>query len=107
MAFDEELDGRVAEIVGPWDTTRKKMFGGTGYFLNGNMLGGVHKDFLVLRLGGEAGATVLRDPRVRPFDITGRPMQGWVMVEPGGLDDDELVLWLSTAKAYVGSLPPK
>ena len=49
----------------------------------------------------------LLDPRVSVFDITGRPMRGWVMVEPGVIDDDQLVLWLSAAKAFVGSLPPK
>jgi hypothetical protein len=106
MAYDEELDARVAEIVGPWDTERKKMFGGTGYLLNGNMVTGVRKDFLILRLGEEGAAALLLDPRVRVFDITGRPMQGWVMVESGGIDD-ELVLWLSDAKAYAESLPPK
>ena len=50
MAYDEELDACVAEVVGPWEATRKAMFGGSGYFLNGNMLAGVHKDHLVLRL---------------------------------------------------------
>lgn len=107
MVYDEELDARVAEVVGPWEATRNAMFGGSGYFLGGNMLAGVHKDLLVLRLGEEAGAAMLLDPRVRPFDITGRPMKGWVMVEPGGIDDDDLVLWLSRAKAHAESLPPK
>jgi hypothetical protein len=103
-----ELDARVAEIVGPWEAVRKGMFGGTGYFVNGNMLGGVHKDHLILRLGEAAGTEMLRDPRARPFDITGHPMRGWVMVEPGEIDDDDdLVLWLSRAKAHAESLPPK
>lgn len=106
MAYDLELDARVAEVVGPWEATRKPMFGGTGYILNGNMLAGVHKDRLILRLGDGAPALLL-DPRVRPFDITGRPMKGWVMVGPGGIDDDDLVLWLSRAKAHAESLPPK
>jgi hypothetical protein len=107
MAFDEELDARVAEVVGPWGTTRKKMFGGAGYLLNGNLLAGVHKNHLVLRLGEEAAASVMTDPRARVFDITGRPMAGWAMIEPVEIDDDQLVLWLSGAKAYVETLPPK
>jgi hypothetical protein len=41
------------------------------------------------------------------FDITGRPMAGWAMIEPVEIDDDQLVLWLSGAKAYVETLPPK
>ena len=29
MAYDEELDVRVEELLGAWGTGRKKMFGGT------------------------------------------------------------------------------
>jgi len=107
MAFDEERDARIAEIVGPWGATRKKMFGGIGYLLDGNMVAGVHRDRIVLRLGDEEAVAALLDPRVSVFDITGRPVRGWVMVDPGVVDDDQLVLWLSTAKAFVESLPPK
>ena len=107
MAFDEELDARVAEIVGTWGAVRKKMFGGTGYLIGGNMVAGVHKNHLVLRMGDEAAAVTLRDPRARVFDITGRPMAGWVMLESVPLPDDDLVMWLISAKAFVETLPPK
>ncbi|HEY3317531.1 MAG TPA: TfoX/Sxy family protein [Coriobacteriia bacterium] len=107
MSYDEELDARVAEIVVPWGATRQKMFGGTGYLVNGNMMAGVHKDRLVLRLGDEAGAKALQQPSVRPFDITGRPMKGWVMVEPPAVAGAELADWLALARGYAESLPPK
>ena len=105
MAYDRELDARVSEIVGPWETERKRMFGGTGYLLKGNMLTGVYRDSLILRMGEDGASALLVDPRARVFDITGRPMRGWVMVESEGIGDDELVLWLSDAKAFVESLP--
>jgi hypothetical protein len=41
VAYDEDLGREVAEIVTPWGATRKAMFGGTGYLLRGNMVGGV------------------------------------------------------------------
>ncbi len=107
MSYDEELDARVAEIVDPWGATRQKMFGGTGYLVNGNMMAGVHKDRLVLRLGDEAGAKALQQPSVRPFDITGRPMKGWVMVEQSAVAGAGLVDWLALARGYAESLPPK
>ncbi len=107
MAYDEALDARISEAVAPWDTTRKKMFGGTCYLLNGNMMAGVYKNSLILRLGEEKAAQALGDPVVRPFDITGRIMKGWVMVEPEGTQDDELAQWLSFAKEFVDTLPPK
>lgn len=107
MAYDEELDARIADLVAGWDTVRKPMFGGTGYILRGNMLAGVYKDSLVLRLGDKAGDGALRRPHVRLFDITGHPMKGWVMVDPGGFDGDDLLEWLVAAKAFVETLPAK
>ena len=43
MAYNEELDSRIAEIVSDWGAIRKKMFGGTCYLLKGNMMCGVYK----------------------------------------------------------------
>lgn len=107
MPYDEDLDARIADAVTPLGATRKKMFGGTGYLLDGNMLAGVHKDHLVLRLGEDAGAATLEEPGVRPFDITGRPMAGWVMVDSSVVDDAALERWLALALDHVRTLPPK
>jgi hypothetical protein len=42
------------------------------------------------------------------FDITGRPMKGWVMVEPEGVEDeDRLKDWIQRAVKLVGKLPGK
>ena len=84
------------------------MFGGVCHLLNGNMFCGVNKDFLILRLGEENGNKALALPHVRPFDITGKPMKGWVMVEQDGFKTDrELANWLNQAREFVSSLPPK
>ena len=107
MAYDQELDSRVEAIAGAWGAARKKMFGGTGYLLDGNMMAGIHRDRLVLRLGTEAGGAALAEPGVSPFDITGRPMAGWVMVDQDVLADDELERWLDIARDHAASLPPK
>jgi len=107
MAYDEELDARVEEIATSWGATRKKMFGGTGYMLNGNMLAGVLGDSVILRLSPEEGATALQRPHVRPFDISKNPMSGWVMVGPEGLDDASLEDWMEQARDFVVTLPEK
>ena len=107
MAYDQELDSRVENVAGPWGAVRRKMFGGTGYLLGGNMMAGVYRDSLILRLGREAGAEALQLPGVRPFDITGSPMAGWVMVDSEGLDDGVLEEWLERAREFVLTLPPK
>jgi TfoX/Sxy family transcriptional regulator of competence genes len=86
----------------------KKMFGGVGFLLNGNMLVGVWESSLIVRLGPETGAEVLKQPHVKEFDVTGRPMKGWIMVEPEGLDSDEqLGDWIDRAIEYVETLPAK
>ncbi len=107
MAFDESLDARIGEATGEWGVVRKKMFGGTCYLINGNMLCGVYKDFLILRLGDRSGAEALHKPHVKPFDITGKPMKGWVMVEENGFKDERLLEWLHLAREYVKTLPAK
>ena len=107
MPFDEQLDKRVTFIVADWGTTRKKMFGGTFYLLNGNMMCGVYRDSLILRLGEEFASEALSRPHVMPFDVTGRPMKGWVMVDKAVLTQADLVKWLNRTRNFVNRLPPK
>jgi hypothetical protein len=107
VPYDEELDARVTDAVASLETVRKKMFGGTCHILHGNMMAGVYKDYLILRLGEQAAGRALEEPFVRPFDITGPPMRGWVMVEAPGTEGDALDRWLAKAREYAESLPPK
>ena len=65
------------------------MFGGVGFLLHGNMLVGIWKTSLIVRLAPHQAEAALAGSHVVPFDITGRPMKGWVMVEPDGLETDE------------------
>lgn len=86
----------------------KKMFGGVGFLLGGNMCVGVWKEFLILRLGPEHGAAALLQPGVKEFDITGKPMRGWVMVDAADLHDrPALQAWIDQAVRFVRTLPVK
>ena len=109
MAYNEELDTRILKAISGWkNTADKKMFGGVCHLLNGNMFCGIHKEFLILRLGKDAAGDALKLPHVRPFDITGKPMAGWVMVaEEGFRGDNELSDWLDQARNFVKTLPAK
>jgi TfoX/Sxy family transcriptional regulator of competence genes len=109
MPYSKDLETRIQKIVSSWKSNdSKKMFGGICHLLNGNMFCGVYKDFLILRLGEEKAGEALRLPFVKPFDITGRPMKGWVMVEERGFaGDEELKEWLEKAKAFVKTLGSK
>lgn len=75
--------------------------------LNGNMMCGVYKNYLIARLGEEEAERALGENFVRVFDITGRPMKGWVMIEEACFKGARLKRWLDRAKAFAGSLPKK
>jgi hypothetical protein len=109
MAYDEVLAQRISEIlkVQP-ELVEKKMFGGIGYLLNGNMACGVHKDALVVRVGPENYEQALSDSHTGQFDITGRPMKGWVLVEVEGIElDEDLENWVKKGVDFALTLPPK
>lgn len=81
MPYNENIDRRLTAIVSRWQgTTAKKMFGSVCHLIYGNMFCGVYKDFLILRLGEKFAQKVLTLEHARPFDITGRPMKGWIML---------------------------
>jgi len=109
MAYDENLERRILVVIDGWEgAAAKKMFGGSCHLVHGNMFCGVYKEFLILRLGEEAAGEALSRPHVRPFDITGRPMKGWVMVAPEGFETaGALIGWLKKAHAFALTLAPK
>jgi hypothetical protein len=109
MAFNEALAERIPRgLARRKNVEEKKMFGCICFMLNGNALAGVWKDALIARLGPDEGEAALREPHVRVFDITGRPMRNWVVVEPEGVEDDEqLVGWIDRAVEFVKTLPRK
>jgi len=109
MPYNEKLDARIKKVAAGWkNTTDKKMFGGICHLVNGNMFCGVHKDWLVLRLGEETSREAMTAKHARPFDITGKPMKGWVMVaEEGYKNDEDLQGWLEKAKKFAKTLPAK
>ena len=109
MAFSISLVERIRHLVSRQrGTTEKKMFGGVCFLLNGNLLVGVWKDSLIARVGKDAYEAAIQEEHVKEFDITGRPMQGWVMVEPDGIDSDhQLTHWIDQATVFVRKLPGK
>ena len=109
MAYDESLADRIRQsLARKKGIAEKKMFGGLCFLLNGNMLVGVWKKFLIARLSGDEGEEALLEPHVRKMDITGKPMKGWVMVEPeGAKENDQVKHWIQRALKFVGKLPKK
>ena len=109
MAYNKEIDLRIKKIVSNWkNTENKKMFGGVCHLIDGKMFCGVNNDNLILRLGAENAETALGLAHVEPFDITGKPMKGWVMIGKDGTgSDDDLKEWLGKAREFVNTLSSK
>lgn len=109
MAYDEHLAERIRALLATEPgLTARQMFGGIGFMLNGNMCCGVHGEDMIVRLSAEAAADALTRPHARPFDMTGRPMRGWLLVGPGATGAEEsLAAWVAESAAFAASLPPK
>ena len=109
MAYDEALADRIRDAIGARPgVTERKMFGGIAWMIGGNMACGVIGDELIVRLDREEGDRALGEPHTHPFDMTGRPMSGFLMVAPEGIDTPEaLARWVDAGADHAASLPPK
>jgi len=109
MPYNTNLEEKIDSAVKRWQGVgKKKMFGGVCWLHKGNMCFGIWKDSLIVRMDKELGEKSLTDRNVRPFDITGKPMAGWVMVEEAGWKSGAgLAKWLGIAKDFALSLPEK
>lgn len=109
MAYDETLSARIRHALsGDAAFTEKKMFGGLAFLYRGLMFVGVSGNKLMARVGKENYQNALSYPHVREMNFTGRPMQGYVYVEPPGIETGaQLDFWLQRCKQFVGTLPAK
>jgi TfoX/Sxy family transcriptional regulator of competence genes len=109
MAYDEELAARIeATLIGQPGLVKKKMFGGVAFLVFGNMACGVHKDMLMVRVGPGGYDQAMQEPYTRQFDMTGKPMKGWLTVDPEGIASQaDLERWVNTGLEFALTLPPK
>ena len=84
------------------------MFGGIAFMNQGNMAVGVSGDELMVRVGLEGYDEAVADPGVRDFDMTGKRMKGWVLVDTAAIADDaDLRSWIDVGIDFADNLPPK
>lgn len=109
MKYDEDLAQRMrAEMERIPGFAEKKMFGGIGFLINGNMACGLNGSNLIVRVGPEDYEQALGKPFARVFDMTGRPMKGWITVAPEGYAaEKDLKSWIRQGVAFAQSLPAK
>ena len=109
MPYDPQLAQRLKDVLeGRRGFEQKKMFGGIGWMLNGNMCVGIYKEWLITRVGESTGAKLFKEKHAKPMDITGKPMKGWAMIEPEGVANDaDLKRHTELAISFVKTLPAK
>jgi TfoX/Sxy family transcriptional regulator of competence genes len=108
MAYNLKLAERIRTQLEGIPFTEKKMFGGTGFLLHGNMACGVLNDDLIVRVKPEEHAALLEKAHTRPFDMSGRPMKGWLVVAPDGSKTNaQLGKWVKKGVEFALTLPPK
>lgn len=109
MVYNEQLASKIRVAVARRKgLTEKKMFGGVAFMFYGNMFCGVVKDYLLVRVGAERDDEALALPHARPMDFTGKPMKGFIYVDPKGWSEDVVLRkWIDMGISYVSSLPKK
>jgi TfoX/Sxy family transcriptional regulator of competence genes len=108
MAYDLKLAERIRSQLDGIPVVEKKMFGGIGFLLNGKMACGVNKDNLIVRIDPEKQDSLLKKPHAKPFDLTGKPMKGWLLIEKDGVKTEkQLSVWVKEGVEFASSLPPK
>lgn len=88
----------------------KRMFGGTGFMVDGALACSVSPRGLLVRVGPAHQADLVLSAGVEPMVMGGRASKGWVTVDPALLDDDTTLReWLdrgvAAARASVSPAP--
>lgn len=108
MVDEHELAASVRTVLaGAGDIREVRMFGGTGFMLNGNLVAAASRRGLLLRVGKDRQAEALAQSGARPMVMRGRAMEGYVRVDLLALRKPAVQHGLRLAIAYVQTLQPK
>jgi TfoX/Sxy family transcriptional regulator of competence genes len=108
VAADEDFAERMRALLAEAGALREvRMFGGLCFMLNGNMIAAASKRGLLVRIGKDQHAQALARPNASLMEMAGRPMEGYIRVDPAPQDEQMLHDWLELAVAFVKTLPPK
>jgi TfoX/Sxy family transcriptional regulator of competence genes len=106
--LDENLAERIRAVLAGTGSVREvRMFGGLCFMLNGNMVAGASKRGLLVRVGKDQHTRALARPDAKRMEMSGRPMEGYVFIDPPPRDEQTLREWLDLAVAFVNTLPAK
>lgn len=110
MAYDEALANRLRELLRHEPgLTEKKMFGGLGFMIGGNMaVAAGSGGGLMIHVDPQTSEGLVDGTTVAPMQMRGRTMTGWLLAAPQAWQSDaELARLVAVGADYARSLPPK
>jgi len=110
MAYDEALADRIRDLLdGEPLLTERKMFGGLGFMVRGNMaVAASGQGGILVRVDPDEGEQLVATTPAHPMEMRGREMSGWLRVDSDDVESDEtLAEWVRRGASYAGSLPAK
>jgi hypothetical protein len=110
VAFDEDLAGRIRELIrGEKAVSEKRMFGGLAFLIGGNMaISASGQGGLLVRVDPVKSDTLAGGSHVEVAIMRGRAMPGWLRVDAEGVKTKpQLQRWVDEGAAYARSLPGK
>jgi TfoX/Sxy family transcriptional regulator of competence genes len=110
VAYDEELAGRIRQLVGDEAAlTEKKMFGGLAFLIGGNMaIAASGQGGLLVRVDPDQSDQLVASTSATPMEMRGREMAGWLRLDSDDVEEEpELARWVELGATYAKSLPPK
>jgi hypothetical protein len=110
VAYDEELAGRIRELVADEPgLSEQKMFGGLAFLIGGNMaVAASGQGGLLVRVDPQESDALVATSSARPMEMRGRAMAGWLRVDIEDVGTaDQLSAWVGRGVSYARSLPAK
>ena len=110
MAYDEELAGRIRQLLSVRsDVAEQKLMGGLCFMVRGHMCCAVSgRGGLLVRVGPDAPAFLFSEPHAAPMEMRGRIMADYLRIAPEGYRTAaDLKKWVSRAVDFVATLPKK
>jgi TfoX/Sxy family transcriptional regulator of competence genes len=110
VAYDEELAGRIRELLGGGaDLTERKMFGGLAFLIGGNMaVAASGQGGVLVRVDPARSESLLATTNARLMEMRGRRIKGWLRVDADDVRTKrQLAKWVGLGATYARSLPRK
>ncbi len=110
MAYDEKLVDEVRTKLKGLNAVEKKMFGGIGFMVQGNMCVSVNNrpDHIMMVRIDPGDRESLKRKGAKTAVMRGRAMPGWIFLTKDAIPTaDDFTYWIDLAISYNQTLPEK